>query len=147
MAMRPPRVAWIGGGAVLLALAVLAWVAVGRSSIDAPGCWELTADAGAPRGLFHPPPERIAIADDHTVAPAAASRERARVDTLFITRWRKDYRGRLVIEQTNTYRGVLMTLSGDGDSLRGDAHTFDDLIAPGARPRPWRVTATRIACE
>jgi hypothetical protein len=144
--MRPPRVAWIGGAAVLLALAVLAW-AVGRPSIDAPGCWEFTADADAPRGLFHAPPERIAIADDHTVAPAGDSRSRARVDTLFITRWRKDFRGRLVIEHTNTYRGVLMTLSGDGDSLRGDAHTFDDLTDPGARPRSWNVAATRIACE
>ena len=143
--MRPPRVAWIGGAAVLLALAVVAWVAA-RPSIDAPGCWELAADA-APRGLFHAPPERIAIADDHTVAAAGGSRDRARVDTLFITRWRKDFRGRLVIEQTNTYRGVLMTLTGDGDSLRGDAHTFDDLIAPGARPKPWNVAATRIACE
>jgi len=144
--MRPPRVAWIGGAAVLVALAVLAWVAA-RPSIHAPGCWELTADAGAPRGFFHAPPERIAIADDHTVAPAAASRDRARVDTLFITRWRRDFRGRLVIEQTNTYRGVLMTLSGDGDALRGHAHTFDDLIAPGAKPRPWSVEAKRIACE
>jgi hypothetical protein len=144
--MRPPRVVWIGGAAVAVALVVLAWV-VGRPSIEAPGCWELAADAGAPRGLFHAPPERIAIADDHTVAPAAASRERARVDTLFITRWRKDFRGRLVIEQTNTYRGVLMTLSGDGDSLRGEAHTFDDLIAPGAKPRPWNVAAKRVACE
>ena len=144
--MRPPRVAWIGGAAVLVALAVMAWV-VGRPSIDAAGCWELSADAGAPRGLFHAPPERIAIAENHTVAPAGESQSRARVDTLFITRWRKDFRGRLVIEQTNTYRGVLMTLSGDGDALRGDAHTFDDLIAPGARPKPWKIAARRIACE
>jgi hypothetical protein len=144
--MRPSSVIWIGGAAVLIALAVLAW-AVGRPSINAPGCWELTADAGARRGLFHAPPERIAIAENHTVAPAAASRARARVDTLFITRWRKDFRGRLVIEQTNTYRGVLMTLSGDGDALRGEAHTFDDLIAPGARPRSWDVAAKRVACE
>lgn len=143
--MRPSSVIRIGGAALAVALAV-AWV-VARPSIDAPGCWELSADGGAPRGLFHAPPERIAIADDHTVAPAAASRGHARVDTLFITRWRKDFRGRLVIEQTNTYRGVLMTLSEDGDALRGEAHTFDDLIAPGARPRPWSVAAKRIACE
>lgn len=145
--MPPPRVAWIGAAAVLIALAAGAWAVALRPRIDAAGCWAVSAGADAPRGLFHAPPERIRVAGDHTVAPAGASRARARVDTLFVTRWRKDFRGRLVIEQTNTYRGVLMTLSGEGDSLRGRAHTFDDLTAPGARPRPWHVEAARIACE
>lgn len=143
--MRPGPRGWIAAAALLL-IGIVAWAAMARPRIDPEGCWELSA-AGAPRGIFHPPPERISITPEHAVEPAGASRSRARVDTLFITRWRKDLRGRLVIEHTNTYRGVLMTLSGRGDTLRGEAHTFDDLAAPGARPRPWPVTAVRAACE
>lgn len=144
--MWPGARGWIAAGAALLVGAVL-WAATARPRIDPEGCWELSAPSGAPRGLFHPPPERISIGGDHLVAPAGASAARARVDTLFVTRWRKDFRGRLVIEQTNTYRGVLMALTGRGDTLRGEAHTFDDLSAPGARPRPWTVTAARAGCE
>lgn len=144
--MRPGWRGWTLAAA-LLVIGLVALMMTTGSRIDPEGCWELSAGSGAPRGIFHPPPELVSVTPGHVVRPAGASRDRARVDTLFITRWRKDLRGRLVIEHTNTYRGVLMTLSGRGDTLRGEAHTFDDLAAPGARPRPWPVTAVRAACE